>query len=166
MNPPYDYLVLSGVSIPASPNLDILGVKFVIKLTFEDHVRGIVTHVSQRIGILMLVKRIFMATSALLRCYFVVLPILEYCSPMWGSAAECHFQLLECQVYLVARLSPDQNFLSLCHRRCVAGLCMLFKVNVNSNHCLFNELPSASTRVRHTLAAAAAHPLEFEVSTS
>ena len=41
---------------------------------------------------------------------------------------------------------------------------MLFKVNSNSNHCLFSELPSASTRVRHTRAAAAAHPLEFEVS--
>ena len=40
---------------------------------------------------------------------------------------------------------------------------MLHKVNSNSNHCLFSELPSASTRVRLTRAAAAAHPLEFEV---
>ena len=37
VNPPYDDLVLSGVSIRASPNLDILGVKFDSKLTFEDH---------------------------------------------------------------------------------------------------------------------------------
>ena len=37
-------------------------------------------------------------------------------------------------------------------------------LNSNSNHCLFNELPSASVRVRHSRAAAAAHPLEFEVS--
>ena len=41
---------------------------------------------------------------------------------------------------------------------------MLHKVNSNSNHCLFNELSSASGRVRHCRAAAAAHPLEFEVS--
>ena len=41
---------------------------------------------------------------------------------------------------------------------------MLYKVNSNSNHCLSSELPSASTRVRHTRAAAATHPLEFEVS--
>ena len=41
---------------------------------------------------------------------------------------------------------------------------MLYKVNSNSNHCLFSELPSASTRVRHNRAAAVAHPLEFEVS--
>ena len=38
---------LSGVSICARPNLDILGVKFGTKLTFEDHVRGIVSLVSK-----------------------------------------------------------------------------------------------------------------------
>ena len=83
---------------------------------------------------------------------------------MYGSAAECHHQLLERQVYSVVRLCPDQIFLSLCHRRHVAALCMLYKVNSNSNHCLFSELPSASVRARHTRAEAAAHPLEFEVS--
>ena len=86
----------------------------------------------------------------LLCCYYrFVLPILEYSSPVWGSAAECYLLLLECKVYLVARRYPDQIFL-LCHRRHVPGLCMLYKVNSNSNHCLFSELPSASTRDRHT----------------
>ena len=46
---------------------------------------------------------------------------------------------------------------------CVAGLSMLNRVNANSNHCLFSRLPSASSRVRYTRAAAAAHPFEFEV---
>ena len=49
-----------------------------------------------------------MNASVLLRCYFVfVLPILEYCSPVWGSDAEC---LLERQVYSVARLCPYHFF--------------------------------------------------------
>ena len=52
-------LVLSGVSIRASPNLDILGTKFDSKLTFEDLVRGIAARVSLGIGILRLVKHIF-----------------------------------------------------------------------------------------------------------
>ena len=39
---------------------------------------------------------------------------------------------------------------------------MLYKVNSNSNHCLFSVLPSASTRVRHARAGAAAHPLELK----
>ena len=46
MNPRYGDLVLSGVSIRASPDLDILDMKFDSKLTFEDHVRGIVSRVS------------------------------------------------------------------------------------------------------------------------
>ena len=84
--PPHGDLVLCGVSIRASPDLDILGMKFDSKLTFEDHVPGIVSRVSHRIGILRLVKRIFMDTSVLLRCYFsFVLPMLEYCSPVWGQ---------------------------------------------------------------------------------
>ena len=55
VNPPHGDLVLSGVSICASPNLDILGVKFDSRLIFEDHVRGIVFRVSKRICILRLV---------------------------------------------------------------------------------------------------------------
>ena len=75
----------------------------------------------------------FADTSVLLRCYFaLVVPILEYCSPVWGLAAECHLQLLERQVYSVARFCPDQSFLSLCPRRRVAGLSMLYQVNSNS----------------------------------
>ena len=61
-------------------------------------------------------------------------------------------------------MCSDQRFLSLCHRRHVAGLCMLCNVNSNSNKCLFSKLPSVSSRVRYFRSATAAHPLEFEVS--
>ena len=79
MSPPHGDLVLSGVlSELVDPNLDILGVKFVRKLTFDDHVRGIVFRVSQRICVLRLGKRIFVDTSVLLRYYFAfVLTILD-----------------------------------------------------------------------------------------
>ena len=81
----------------------------------------------------------------LLCSYFAfVLLILEYCFPGWGSAAECHLQLLESQVNSVVNLCSDQSFL-LRHRSRVAGLNMLYKVNSNYNHCLFSELPSAFT---------------------
>ena len=66
-------------------------------------------------------------------------------------------------MYSVARVCPGQTFLSLSS----ASYCCTVdvdKVNSNSNHCLFSELSSASVRVRHARAAAAAHPLEFEVS--
>ena len=102
---------------------------------------GIVSSVSQRIGILRLVTSKFVDTSVLLRCYFeFFLTILEYCSPVWGPAAECYLQLLERQVYLVTRLCPDQSFLLSSHRRRAAGLSMMYKVNSKSNHCLFSKL--------------------------
>ena len=102
--------------------------KFDSKLTFDDRVPGIVSRVSQLICIFRLVKSIFVDTSVLLRCYFAFdLILLTYRSPVCGSAAECHLQLLERQVYSVARLCPDQSFL-LCHRRRVAGLSMLYEV--------------------------------------
>ena len=135
VNPPHGDLVLCGVSICASPNLDILGVKFDSRLTLN-HLRGIVFSVSQTIGILGLVKHVFVDTSVFLRCYYTfVISILEYCSLVWGSAAECHLQLLERQVYSVARLCPDKTFLSLCHRCHVAALCMFYNVNSNSDYC-------------------------------
>ena len=66
-----------------------------------------VSCVSQRISILTLLERVFVDTSVLLRCYRAfVIPILKYCFPVWGFAAECHLQLLDRQVYLVARLCP------------------------------------------------------------
>ena len=77
VNPPNGDLVLSWVSTWACPNLDILGVKFDRRLTYGDHVCGIVSRVSQCIGILRLVKRVFVDTSLSLRCYYVfILPIL------------------------------------------------------------------------------------------
>ena len=118
VNPPYGDVVLSVVSIPSSPNLDILGVKFDNKLTFEGHMRGIVSSISLREFTFYL----GWCNVYLLRHLCVTSLLFCYCSPVWGSAAECHSQLLESQVYSLARLCPDQSFLSLCHRRRVAGL--------------------------------------------
>ena len=129
VNPPHGDLVLSAVSICSTPYLVILCVRFDSRLIFKDHVSGIVSLVSQRIGILRLVKRIFVDTSVLLCFYYAfVLPILEYCSPVWWSAVEGHLQLLERQVYSVAKLCPDQTLLSLRHRRHDVALCVVYKV--------------------------------------
>ena len=108
VSPSQGDLFLFEVSISASPYLDILGVKFDSKLTFEGYVLSIVFQVFQ-VSYFEVGESIFVDTSVLLCCYFVfVLPILEYYSLVWESAAKCHLQLLECQVYSVARLCPDK----------------------------------------------------------
>ena len=58
VNPSHGDLVLSGVFVCASPNLDILGITFNSKLTFKVCVHGIVSCVSQRTGILRLVRHV------------------------------------------------------------------------------------------------------------
>ena len=151
--PPHCDLVLSLVSIRAIPNFNNLVVKFDSKLTFEGQVhfsclsKNLNFEVSEACHCGHLALRYFVAITYLFSQSF------KCCSPVWGSAAECHIQLLESQVFGCQACS-DHGFLSLCHRRHVAWLCLL-----NSNHCLFSELPSASTRVQHTRAAAASHPL-------
>ena len=51
--------------------------------------------------------------ASLLLCICSHKPLVLF--PVWGSAAECHLQLLERQVYSVARLCSDETFLLLCH---------------------------------------------------
>ena len=122
MNPPYGDLLLSGVSIPANVNLDILGVKFDSKLTFKDLVRDILSRVSQRIGIMMLVKCInFVDTSVLLRCYFVfVLRILEIVLRCGSQLLNVIFSLLS------ARCIRWPGFaLIRVSRRCVIDVVLL-----------------------------------------
>ena len=66
-------------------------------------------------------------------------------------------------MYSVARLCSDQTFSLLCHRRHVTALCMLYKVirtRIIVCSVSFHQLLSELTY----RAAAAAHPLVFEVS--
>ena len=115
---------------------------------------------------LRLVKRVFVDTFVLLRCWYAFVPlILEYCNPVWGSAAECHLQLLKREVYSVARLS----FIRL-SCRCVIDVMLLHCVcctrliRTRIIVCSMSFHLHASVRVRHTRAAVSDHPLEFEVS--
>ena len=86
-NPPHGDLVLSGVSIRAIPNLDVIDVKFDSKLTVEAH-HGIVSCVFHAENWYFEIDETYICD------YFAfVLPISEYCYPVWGSADECHFQL-------------------------------------------------------------------------
>ena len=91
-----------------------------------------------------LVKHVFVDTSVASLLLWICSPNPTVLSPVWGSAAEYHLQLLNHQEYSVARLCLDQTFLLFSHWRHVAAMCMLYKVNLNSNHRLFSELACAS----------------------
>ena len=66
------------------------------KMTFEKHLRSVSRAASRRLGILRESWRVFHDRSLLGRCFRgFVLPVLEYCSAVWCSAADIHLKLLD-----------------------------------------------------------------------
>ena len=78
-----------------SADLVILGVTFDAKMTFEKHHRSVSSAAAQRLG-MRKSWQVFHDWSLLLRSFFsFVLPVLEYCSAVWCSAADSHLKLLD-----------------------------------------------------------------------
>ena len=60
------------------------------------------------------------------RCFHgFVLPVLEYCSVVWRSAADAHLKLLDRGVSGARFLTRGVFESDIAHRRSVAVLCML-----------------------------------------
>ena len=86
MHPQSPPLIIVGTLLKESDDLVILGVKFDLKMTFEKHLRSVSRAASQRLGILRKSWRVFHDRSLLGRCFRgFILPVLEYCSPVWCS---------------------------------------------------------------------------------
>ena len=91
MHPQSPTLTIDGTVLKESDDLVILGVTFDSKMTFEKHLRSVSRAASQRLGILRKSWRVFHDRSLLRRCFWgFVLPVLEYCSVVWCSAADTH----------------------------------------------------------------------------
>ena len=88
-------LTISGTVLKESDDLVILGVTFDSKMIFEKHLRSVSRAASQRLGILRKSWRVFHDRSLLGRRFWgFVMPVLEYCSAVWCSAADTHLKLL------------------------------------------------------------------------
>ena len=70
-----------------------------------------------------------------------VLPVLEYCSAVWCSAADTHLRLLDRVVSGASFLTGGVFECDLAHRPSVAVLCMLYKIRCNQMHDLCGALP-------------------------
>ena len=141
-----------------SDDLVILGVTFNSKMTFEKHLRSVSRAASQRLGILMKFWRVFHDRSLLVRCFRgFVLPVFEYCSAVWCSAADTHLKLLDRVVSGVRFLAGGVFECDISHRRSVAVLCMRYKIRCNPVHPLNGALPGPYVPVRVTRGAVIAH---------
>ena len=76
--------------------------------------------------------QVFHDRSLLLRSFWsFVLPVLEYCSVVWCSAADSHLKLLDRVVRSAGFLAGGVLECNLGHRRSVAEVCMLFMIKSN-----------------------------------
>ena len=72
------------------------------------------------------------------RCF--VLPVLEYCSAVWCSAADTQFKLLDRAVSGARFLTGGVFEGDISHRRSVGVVCMLYKIRCNPVHPLNGAL--------------------------
>ena len=131
MHPQSPPLTIDGTVLKESDDLVILGVTFNSKKTFEKHLRSVSRAASQRLGILRKSWPVFHDRALLGRCFRgFVLPVLEYCSAVWCSAADTHIKLLDRAVSGVRFLTRGVFECDISHRRSVAVLCMLIRSGV------------------------------------
>ena len=162
MHPQSPPLTIDGTVLKESDNLDILGVTFDSKLTFEKHLRSVSRAAAQRLDILRKSWQVFHDKLLIGRCFWgFVLPVFEYCSAVWCSAADTHLKLLDRVVSGACFLAGGVLNCDLSHRRSVAVLCMLYKIRCNLKHPLCGALPVPYVPVRVTRSALIAHRYTF-----
>ena len=114
-----------GTVLKESDDLVVLGVTFCSKMTFEKHLRPFSRAAFQRLGILRKSWRVFHDRSLLERCFpGFVLPVLEYCSAVWCSAADTHLKLLD-----LAVSGHIQNHLDVIAQKISKSEGILYKVS-------------------------------------
>ena len=70
-----------------------------------------------------------------------MLPVLEYCSPDWVSAANSHLALLDRIVCKATGLKKGIINCDLWHRRRVAALSVFFKIRENVGNTIRQWIP-------------------------
>ena len=127
-------------------------------MTFEKHLRSVSRAASQRLGILRKSWWVFHDRSLLGRCFrgFIV-PVLEYCSAVWCSAADTHRKLLDRVVSGAWFLTGGVLECDISHHGWMAVLCMLYKIRCNPVHPLNGALPGPYVPLRVTHSPLVAH---------
>ena len=142
VHPQLTPLTLDGTVLKESADHVILGVTFDDKMTFEKYLRSVASAAGQRLGIMRKSWQVFHDRLLLLRFFWsFVMPVLEYCSAVWCSAADSHLKLLDRAVRSAGFVAGGVLECNLAHRRSVVELYMLFKIKRNPMHPLCGALP-------------------------
>ena len=127
-------------------------------MTSEKHLRTVSRAASQSRGILRNSWEVFHDRLLFRGCIWgFVLPVLEYSSAVWCSAADTHLKLLDRVDSCASFLTGGVFECDLAHRRSVAVLSMQYKIRCNPIHPLYGALPGPYVPVRVTRGAVSAH---------
>ena len=111
-------------------------------MTFKKHLCLVSRAASQRLGIMRKSWRVFYHKLLLGRCFWgFVLPLLEYYSAVWCSAADKQLKLLDRAVSGARFLTGGMFECDIAYRRSVAILCMLYKIRCSPVHLLNCAFP-------------------------
>ena len=154
---------MNGSVIQESKNVKLLGIHIDSKLTFEYHLRHLSNNISQKIGIVSKCLSVFNDSDIARKCFNAfILPLFEYCYPVWMSAADCHINLLlknfRCLMFLLQ--VPD---ISIEHRWQVSMMCTLFKIVQDIDGPLYSLLPESRVVIRETRQTANLNSRAFNV---
>ena len=153
VEPLFPDLVIDGSVVEMVSELKILGVILDSKLMFEKQVRAIAASASMRVGILRKTMSVFRDVVVVAKCFWAfILPVLEYCYPVWMSAATSHLSMLD-RVSQVSRLSGGSVGCDLWHRRKVASLSVFFKIDSLVDHPVRGLFPAQYVLRRPTRGA-------------
>ena len=141
--PPHPTIYINDTPIADTKSMKFLGINFDSKLSFEEHIRSISSMAASKLGIIRKAARVYSDPSINLTCFrSFVLPLLEYGSPVWAGASDCHLKLLN-KVHNQAKfLFPDNGNYDLEHRRKVSSLSLLHKIYNCIDHSLNSTLPT------------------------
>ena len=96
VEPFFPDLVIDGSVVEMVSELKILGITLDSRFMFKKQVRAIAATVSMRVGILRKTMSVFRDVAIIAKCFWAfILPVIEYCSPVWMSAATSHLSLLD-----------------------------------------------------------------------
>ena len=141
-----------------------MGVILDSKLSFEKQVIAIAASASMRVGILRKTMSVFRDVIVVAKCFLgFILPVLEYCSPVWMSAATSHLSLLDRVIRQVGRLSSGSVSCDLWHRRKVVSLTVFLKIDSLVDHHVRGLFPAQYVLRRPTRGTLAAHSRCFEM---
>ena len=138
--PCYCDLTLAGEELEQLKSVRILGVTSGSKLTFQTHLREVVSKAARKLGVVRRARQLFDCPRDVISCFNTyVLSSLEYCAPVQMSSAESHLSLLDSTVRSEVELC-EGDICCMQHRRQISTFCLVYEIYYGADHILHEYL--------------------------